>query len=121
MKSVFELRKEMFDYMYDNYPVKYRVLNDWNKKMSLGIPLPQELWYDLFGKEVEKKLEARPIDHHTTDKRVLVISAGVWVNPDNPFEVVFCYKVIEALVEPVYFKMGDEDSLIKYCKERGCE
>lgn len=123
MKETYDLREKMLDYMFDYTPVLTRVLREWNEKLGNGVPLPQELWHDMFGIKVKEVMEDIPIGRYLTEdkKHLFVIFAGAWVNPDNPFEVVFAYKVKEAMEEFVYFKIGEEEQLLDYCQDRGFE
>ncbi|MGM2632435.1 hypothetical protein [Bacillus cereus group sp. Bce040] len=122
MISEFHLRKKMFNYMNKNYGVLLRILDSWNEKLNHGIPMPQQLLADLFGHEINNAMVDEFIDAYDVPGTFVAVSVGAWMNEDNPFQVVFVYKVeihTETEDNVEMFVMGDEADLIEYCKEKG--
>ncbi|MDA1918204.1 MULTISPECIES: hypothetical protein [Bacillus cereus group] len=122
MISEFYLRKKMFNYMNKNYGALLNVLDSWNEKLNHGIPMAPELLADLFGHEINNTMVDEFIDAYDIPGTFIGVSVGAWMNEENPFQIVFVYKVethtsTEDSVE--MFTMGDESSLIEYCQERG--
>ncbi|MEC4620781.1 hypothetical protein VST04_21990 [Bacillus paranthracis] len=122
MISEFYLRKKMFNYMNKNYGALLNVLDSWNEKLNHGIPMAPELLADLFGYEINNTMVDEFIGAYDIPGTFIGVSVGAWMNEENPFQVVFVYKVethtsTEDSVE--MFTMGDESSLIEYCQERG--
>lgn len=108
--------------MNKNYGALLNVLDSWNEKLNHGIPMAPELLADLFGHEINNTIVDEFIDAYDIPGTFIGVSVGAWMNEENPFQVVFVYKVethtsTEDSVE--MFTMGDESSLIEYCQERG--
>ncbi|TNP19164.1 hypothetical protein FHY73_15085 [Bacillus tropicus] len=108
--------------MNKNYGALLNVLDSWNEKLNHGIPIAPELLADLFGHEIHNTMVDEFIGAYDIPGTFIGVSVGAWMNEENPFQVVFVYKVethtsTEDSVE--MFTMGDESSLIEYCQERG--
>lgn len=108
--------------MNKNYGALLNVLDSWNEKLNHGIPMAPELLADLFGHEINNTMVDEFIGAYDIPGTFIGVSVGAWMNEENPFQVVFVYKVethtsTEDSVE--MFTMGDESSLIEYCQERG--
>jgi hypothetical protein len=108
--------------MLRHYEVLIQVLGSWNEKLNHGIPMAPELLADLFGHEVNSAMVDEFVQAYDVPGTFISISVGAWMNEENSFQVIFVYKVeTHTLTEDSVemFVMGDEESLIKYCKERG--
>lgn len=122
MISEFQIRKKLFDYMDRHNEILIRFLSTWNEKLGHGIPMAPELLVDLFGCDLFTSMEDEMIHSKEGNNAYVILSVGPWMNEENPFQVVFVYKVeihtsTEDIVE--YFHMGYEQELIKFCYERG--
>ncbi|MEK1828877.1 hypothetical protein AAAC51_06950 [Priestia megaterium] len=120
----FQLRTSLLDYSAKNFAALTSLHTLWNERLSAGVPLDKELWYDLFGSGIYQDVQDVSICTHRQDELLIDVQCGVWVNEENPFQVLFVYKVhIQSLkasnVE--YFTLGNEDELISYCREKGAK
>ncbi|MES9681706.1 hypothetical protein ABWK22_02075 [Gottfriedia acidiceleris] len=110
------------DYIREHYDVLLKIHSEWNEKLGHGIPMAPELLADLFGSQINNAMVDVPVECCDEPGTFIDISVGALMNEENPFQVIFVYKVevhttTEDSVE--VFSLGDEQALIQYCIERG--
>ncbi|UOE58198.1 hypothetical protein [Cytobacillus oceanisediminis] len=122
----FQLRKNMLDYIDEMTPILTRYLKEWNEKMIHGIPIGKSFWYDLFGRNIKLLMEPKTFFEGSVPDGILRIFIAPYINEDNPFQVLFVYRV-ETIISTTrehsveYFSIGEEHLLLEYCEERGIE
>lgn len=120
----FQLRTSLLDYSAKNFAALTSLYTLWNERLSAGVPLDKELWYDLFGSGIYQEVQDVSIYKHRQDELLIDVQCGVWVNEENPFQVLFVYKVHSQspkASDVEYFLLGNENELISYCRDRGVE
>ncbi|MFE4029290.1 hypothetical protein ACFX4N_24370 [Priestia sp. YIM B13551] len=117
----FELREKLLSYTSRNYEALVKAHTEWNQRLAHGVPIATHLMYDLFGHTLSSAVKEELLLFVNSDKFFININADIWVNEENPFQVLFVYKVWSSTSEgseEQYFQLGDEASLIAYCEER---
>lgn len=116
--DVYELRSRLFEYNLKHFKKLTELHIKWNEKLKRGITISDEFLFELFGHEILASFDEEEVMIHN-DMKVLI---GIFVNEDNPFQVVFGYKV-----EPVHsnveeyqlFLSGQENMLFDYLEQKG--
>ncbi|BCT30402.1 hypothetical protein [Bacillus velezensis] len=118
MNYLFQLRKHMIEHVKKTHIPLMDYIYTWNEKLSQGIPIPQDMLSDLFGNDLYKKFQDEVISSTEISGQTAILSIGPWVNPDNPFQVIYVYKV-QFNKDIEFFNIGEESILIDFCLERG--
>ncbi|MEX3713422.1 hypothetical protein ABFV99_13540 [Cytobacillus horneckiae] len=118
----FELRQQLLNCTERIQNKVNEYLMDWNQKLSVGVPIEKEFLYDLFGRRLEQQYKKESILTIETPNYNLIVSVGLLVNKDNPFQTMVVY-FLEQENQTEYnievFLFGNETELLEaiYKKE----